>query len=305
MQPDILAFSIRSNHGLNPRKIRHVHDHHEFLYCVEGSSWQLNAWGEEPCGQGDLFFFPAGQPHLSHLKADQEMLAIVVSVSERLFAPGSDADRPCLSVLAQLRRDAEDSNHVRLSQAGSEQLGKELRALTSEFEARRPGHECAVKARMMSALLAILRDGEFRLERANAMVPLSRDALVQEVLWYLRLSYMRQVSVRDVLSFCPMSRSHFHAVFRQKTGKTLGQALREIRVEKAKERLQGTRDGILEIALDCGFGSLSHFCHAFRASTGASPRQWRCDHPPIPVTTELPPPKSVGKRARRRNTRKD
>jgi AraC-like DNA-binding protein/uncharacterized cupin superfamily protein len=288
MEPDILAFVFRAGPGQNLRKARHVHDHHEFLYCLEGSSIQLNAWGEERCSQGDLFFFPAGQPHLSYLRADQATLALVVSLSERLFSPGQDADRPCLSVLAQLRRDAERTNRVRLSKAGSAAVGAEFQALVAEFEARRPGHECAVKSRAMGALLAVLRDPEFRLERANALVPLSRQALVQEVLWYLRLNYMRRVTLAEVLAFCPMSRSHFHAVFRQATGKTMSAALREVRVEKAKELLRGSRASVLEVALDCGFGSQSHFCHAFKAAAGASPRRWRESQPPLAVTAPAP-----------------
>ena len=209
---------------------------------------------------------------------------MVIALHERIFSPGLDADRPCLSVLAQLRRDAAGSGRVRLSKAGSAAVGAEFRALVAEFETRRPGHECAVKMRLSAALLAVLRDPEFRLERASALAPLSRGELIQEVLWYLRLNYMRPVSVGEILAFCPMSRSHFHAVFREVTGKTTSAVLREVRVEKARELLRESRASIGEVALDCGFGSQSHFCHVFKAATGVSPRQWRAGQPP-PVET--------------------
>jgi len=145
---------------------------------------------------------------------------------------------------------------------------------------------------MTGALLAVLRDPAFRLERANALVPLSRRALVEEVLWYLRLNYMRQVTLAEILAFCPMSRSHFHAVFREVTGQTLSAALREVRIEKARELLVGSRASLLDVALDCGFGSQSHFCHAFKAATGASPRAWRAGQPPLADTTPAPTPHS-------------
>ncbi|MHC4915209.1 MAG: helix-turn-helix domain-containing protein [Planctomycetota bacterium] len=275
MNRDLLAFHYRGRPGYNPGRARHVHDHHEFLYVFDGRGTQLTERGEEGCGAGDFFFFPAGQRHQSYVAPGKGFRAAVVSMRESLFAPGQDADRRCLSVLGQLRRRAERDNLLDLSAAGSEAVGRSMRALVGEFESRLPGHECAAKALMMDVLTAVLRDPRHRPEPAGSVAPLSHDALVEEVLWYLRTSYMSPVTVEDVLKFVPMSRSHFHAVFRRLTGKTLIGALREIRVERAGEMLAATDRGVLEVALACGFNSLSHFCHTFRALAGCSPREWR------------------------------
>jgi transcriptional regulator GlxA family with amidase domain len=174
-----------------------------------------------------------------------------------------------------MKRAAEERARVPLSAAGSAEVGRQLEAMLAEFTSRRPGQDCAVKARMMDVLAAVLRDPESRLGPDAPLSPLSRRAMVEEALWYLRLNFMNPVRVADVLRLCPMSRSHFHAVFREVTGRTLVAALRGIRVDKAKELLAGSDLGILEISLQCGFGSLSHFCHTFRALAGCAPRDWR------------------------------
>jgi AraC-like DNA-binding protein len=41
------------------------------------------------------------------------------------------------------------------------------------------------------------------------------------------------------------------------------------------QRLAETEDSILEIALDCGFGSSSRFYDVFKLRTGTTPRQFR------------------------------
>jgi AraC-like DNA-binding protein len=272
---DLLAFHYHGRPGYNPGRARHVHDHHEFLYVFDGWGTQLTERGEETCAAGDFFFFPAGRRHQSYVAPGRGFRAAVVSLRESLFASGQEADRQCLSVLGQLRRRAERDNLVKLSPEGAGAVGRRLRALVGEFESRLPGHECAAKALMMGVLTTVLRDPRHRPDPAGSLAPLSHEALVEEVLWYLRTSYMSPVTVEDVLKFVPMSRSHFHAVFRRLTGKTLIGALREIRVERAGEMLASTDRSVLEVALACGFNGPSHFCHTFRALAGCSPREWR------------------------------
>jgi AraC-like DNA-binding protein len=278
MQPDLLAFCFHGQPNHNPARTRHAHDHHEFLYVLEGRGFQLSNSGEVPCAAGDLFFFPPGLAHNSHCRPAQSLRAAVVSLRESLFSPRQEADRRCLSVLGQLRRPAERRGLLPLSAEGSDRVGRSLRALVGEFEQRRPGHECAAKALMMEVLTVILRDPEYRPDPAASLPPLSHQALVEEVLWYLRANCASPISVEDVLRFVPMSRSHFHAVFRAVTGRTMIAVLRELRVRRARELLAGSDRSVLEVSMECGFGSLSHFCHSFKALAGCPPGEYRRRH---------------------------
>jgi AraC-like DNA-binding protein len=51
--------------------------------------------------------------------------------------------------------------------------------------------------------------------------------------------------------------------------------VRRTRLRQAASRLLAEPGQVLEIALDCGFGDVSNFNHAFRAEFGVSPRQFR------------------------------
>ncbi|MBF2057537.1 MAG: helix-turn-helix domain-containing protein [Cyanobacterium sp. T60_A2020_053] len=46
-------------------------------------------------------------------------------------------------------------------------------------------------------------------------------------------------------------------------------------LERAKERLKHTNQSLLEIALECGFDSHSHFTRQFRKITGITPIGFR------------------------------
>lgn len=72
-----------------------------------------------------------------------------------------------------------------------------------------------------------------------------------------------------------LSLYHFLRVFEAVTGTTPHQYLLRLRLRRAAVRLRAEPAKVLDIALDCGFGDVSHFNRAFRAEFGVSPRTWR------------------------------
>ena len=72
-----------------------------------------------------------------------------------------------------------------------------------------------------------------------------------------------------------LSQYHFLRTFRLVTGVTPHQYVLRARLRCAATRLASEPDKILDIALDCGFGDVSNFNHAFRAEFGVSPREYR------------------------------
>lgn len=72
-----------------------------------------------------------------------------------------------------------------------------------------------------------------------------------------------------------LSRFHFSRAFKQSTGKTPHAFIAERRLEKSSGMLRSTSLSATEIALECGFGSSSHFAIAFRQAFGVSPTEYR------------------------------
>jgi AraC family transcriptional regulator len=72
-----------------------------------------------------------------------------------------------------------------------------------------------------------------------------------------------------------VSSYHFLCIFQQLTGVTPHQYVLRARLREAAMRLTAEPAKILDIALDCGFGDVSNFNHAFRAEFGVSPRGYR------------------------------
>lgn len=63
--------------------------------------------------------------------------------------------------------------------------------------------------------------------------------------------------------------------FRQQTGMTIGQYLRQLRICHAQYLLQHSQKMIGEIAMLCGFEDSNYFSVVFSRETGMTPGQWR------------------------------
>ncbi|MBL8993644.1 MAG: helix-turn-helix transcriptional regulator, partial [Spirochaetia bacterium] len=72
-----------------------------------------------------------------------------------------------------------------------------------------------------------------------------------------------------------LSTSHFSTLFRKETGMKFFDFVNRLRVAEAKKLLEKTSASILEIALTCGFETLSHFNRVYRKLEGHSPAEFR------------------------------
>ncbi len=71
------------------------------------------------------------------------------------------------------------------------------------------------------------------------------------------------------------SPNYLHAVFVHELGVTTYAAVTERRIRQAKHLIAAGELSMLEIALEVGFCSQSHFSRVFKAETGQSPTAYR------------------------------
>lgn len=103
----------------------------------------------------------------------------------------------------------------------------------------------------------------------------SREKVIVGAMSYIGSHYQEDLSLETVASFCGFSRYYFSRCFRQQTGSTFADYLRETRLKAAVDLLIRTRKSMEEIAKESGFGSIATFYRVFRESKECTPTKYR------------------------------
>jgi len=149
-----------------------------------------------------------------------------------------------------------DPNHQLLGYTGAELLDKLMKGEAPPKEPIRiPPARLIV--RRSSDLLAINHKG------------------LSTSLRYIMEHCQQPINVEDVVAAAGMSRRGLHKAFLGILGRTPGQELQRVRMERAKRLLLETDHKVENIAEMCGFASLNSFSIAFKQAVQLSPKYFR------------------------------
>jgi AraC-like DNA-binding protein len=95
------------------------------------------------------------------------------------------------------------------------------------------------------------------------------------VLEFLRENYAKDTSVEEAAYMCGFSPSHFMKLFRELTGSSFTQYVKNLRLEAAARLLRTTGKRVSDIAEEVGFHNLPYFTRAFGCKYHISPLQYR------------------------------
>jgi len=105
--------------------------------------------------------------------------------------------------------------------------------------------------------------------------------LLGGALEFIEGHFAEEISREDAARAAGLSPSHFSHLMRAKTGWSFTELLTRLRIDRASHLLAHTDLGIVQIALECGFGDQSYFTRLFRRRTRQTPGDYRASHRPI------------------------
>jgi AraC-like DNA-binding protein len=266
----IVCFEVPVHRGGSPPG--HTHAFHEVFFCRKHEGIQYAEDREYVAREGDLFLLPRNQPHCAQSGGDV-LDAIVLYVGD-VFPSTGAMDETCAKVWTQLcnRADAGE-NRIELFPSGRRALREGLDEMLAEARRYQTGQHWAMRILFERVLLGIYRD-PCQAERFGAESrPSVNRRRVEDVLRYVHTHYQQTITVAQMSRLACLSRSHFHAVFKQETGMTLTDYIHSVRLRHAVELLEQKID-VAEVALRVGFENLSHFYHLFKRAYGMAPKQY-------------------------------
>lgn len=192
------------------------------------------------------------------------------------------------TVVRQVSRDMVERRTTAFrSRAGQDQSARDAYVSTMDTEllgavlrflrATRKGADRRVLAPLylQEMVYRVLQREQFArlLELAEAE---SASNPVSAVLEYMREHLPEPLTVADLAECVSLSPSAFAHMFRDITGRSPYQFLKEMRLERARELLVDGNLTVARVSKEVGYASVSHFIAEFRGRFGVTPRAY-CD----------------------------
>jgi AraC-like DNA-binding protein len=98
---------------------------------------------------------------------------------------------------------------------------------------------------------------------------------IQQVIKYIHTHLGDNLTVRVLAGVIGRSGSHFYVVFKEETGMSPTQYVRQVRMERARYLLDGGMLTIKEIQSKVGFSDRSQFAKSFKAAYGITPFEYQ------------------------------
>ncbi len=228
--------------------------------CLAVEGGYLVDWGgtRERCGAGSLVFHPPDQAYGARI-SDAGSHCFTVAIAPEVFATATEA-APALTRLAAPRRVPPSW-------------------LVFQLHAELELDDDLSQASVEGAVLALLADLADRpgLEARGAPPP-----WLERVRERIHDEFARAPTLAALAETAGVHRVHLARAFRWHYRCTVGQYIRQRRVEFASHRLTASGDRLSSIAFDAGFADQSHLTNTFRRLVGMTPAAFRsCFSPPL------------------------
>lgn len=143
-----------------------------------------------------------------------------------------------------------------------------------ELNNKHNAYQYIVKSLLYRMAGTLIRNDLYQVECSNIKnIRLTRQVL-EKTFKLIDESYFEEIDLKKAASISNLSIPHFCRLFKKTTGMTFNDYLSFYRVNRA-ERMLHLRKTITEVALECGFGSLSSFIRNFKKYKKCTPSNYK------------------------------
>jgi AraC family transcriptional regulator len=229
---------------------RHSHELTSLAFCLEGPFEETFGTHWQQVSTRSLWVRPGGEPHANRYPTRAPSRTLIVELlphtldeirgETRILDTPSHLESPRFAVLAR-----------RL-----------------DFESRNPDSVSllAIEAHVYELIVSITRHTLMRSGGEPQWLSRVRE--------YILAKFTLAISLSELAVIAGVHPSHLAKAFRRTCGATIGEYIRQLRVEYAATLLKQQQLSLLEIALACGFHDQSHFTRVFAKVFGISPGRY-------------------------------
>lgn len=111
-------------------------------------------------------------------------------------------------------------------------------------------------------------------KRTNTITQGITEDVFGKVVKYMLDNLMQNISLEDICQTTGYSRSYLHNVFKERTGRSVAEYHKRLRLEMAKQMIREGRKNFSEIVAAMNYSTLQHFSRIFKRYIGMTPKEY-------------------------------
>ena len=256
----------------------YTHDAIEISFVERGAGIHQIANRSLPCTQGDVYVICQNVPHGYFLASKQDELhirRIRFDIGDwfdgEVAVP--DSDRFCYGIFS----DNEQCAYAMLNAGTQEKVNALFDVIEGELEGKGDEWRDCVKANLMMLLITLGRYVNGAIKNIPA-IPLKEWRKVTLTLQIISERFGDgDLTLADIAQELFLSQSQISRLFKNLTGRSFSEYLREVRLSRACKLLCETELHVDEIIKRCGFKDITSFYQNFHKHVGMTPAQYRSE----------------------------
>ena len=280
-------FECSESYGVS-EDFRELHWHKEMEICRirNGHGKYLINGIEYTFEKNDIFIINNDDIHLCY--DDENLIMQVIMFDPSLIWSGSSSPIDAEYLRIFLNTGFGACNYLPDQSDLSEKLFEIFDEIEEEYASKADGFELIVKAYLLQLLALINRHFVsiknnsydhplYKMNQQGSSLKINKTATskIKVAVEYIDQYYFKKITLTTLSNVSKMSIPYLCSTFKALSGISPIEYTIRKRIVTSKEELLETDHTILQIALHCGFGSLSNFNHLFKSYTGMSPSEYR------------------------------
>jgi len=249
----------------------HLHDEVEILYFKAGTARQQVNDKIFDVKEGDIVIINRNQFHSTYSNSGSfcEVLVLQFDFESFLSNPEKALETDLKSVF---ENDKAFQNPIDSKSNFGFQLLQSIFKIFEEQKSKDKSYQTMTKSHLLQLAANILRnDVVDTVPKGTYLVNMN---VLKNTFTLIDEAYSRQITLKEASAASNMSIPHFCRIFKKTTGMTLIEYVNFHRLNLAISLLQSSKTQI-EIAYECGFGSVSSFIRSFRKFHNCTPSEYK------------------------------
>ena len=244
----------------------HWHEELQFTVVQQGTI-ELHILGEKVViAEGAGFFINSGIVHEIHAKTNN-----AIYICWNLGIPLFDKHIQKKYILPLIQ---EGNMPFVIFNSSNKRHKHMIQAIEMSYETynkKGNGYELIMTMQYLSCLNALLPEIGLH---SNNHHPIY-DQRVKTILEYIHNHFREQIKLESLSKIVHLSNAETIRIFKRHVERTPFKYILDYRLERSIDLLIGTRSTITEVALECGFTSVSYFIQKFKEIYHMTPRKYR------------------------------